>query len=571
MPEQPTNGQAASGIQAKLKQVLDQVEQASGGAARALKGQSGAELTPAAGGLESVPERVGGQPPQMAQGPPPVPVSDIRGMVPQPAAISAPPSAAPGVQAAPLPTSFRDKKAKTGAIIQSAMQGLGRFTAKLSQERSQKKQAEAKALTMAILQNPELAKELASKGGVAKELEKIATTQKSGDIEAMMKLAGTPVWRGRQEALNEFAANREKQEDRARVDRESQAKIAQSKATAAAQNALAEERRRVEVEPGATKETVTKVDPDGVSRTYQQDAKTGLYDIPVGEAVQDFTVEEMAMFDWLSKSENEGKGPSDWYAHKQSMSGSLDKAFVALDMKLQAGTATDLDKRMHKSIENYRTQVTRESYNLNNPQPEQFEIDHWTESVIGDPKIFSELRGNKVLHRAVMKQLAEKEITPAFLSEQIRDLSARAKVVLKHFPDIHSALDSLAEAGQLGPLFGRWNQFMSWAYGGRMFDPLAGPTGGASEEFAGPMFANLRVNLGLMMSGMGMVHGGARGGGSIRMIEHFQRLLNVNVMQPDVLRSGIDVFESWLKGYAEMVPEAGRKAGPSLMDLLPAE
>ncbi|MDP2637157.1 MAG: hypothetical protein Q8P03_00900, partial [bacterium] len=146
-----------------------------------------------------------------------------------------------------MPTKFADRKARTGAIVQSAIQGLSQFTQKLSQDRMKKQEEEAYGVANAILAAQESGNEAfmkavtenASKGGVAKSLAKLLQAQQGGDLETVAKLSGTPVGKGLQRAITDRAAEADKQATKQADLRESAARAASAEAEPALKAAQA--------------------------------------------------------------------------------------------------------------------------------------------------------------------------------------------------------------------------------------------------------------------------------------------------------------------------------------------
>lgn len=107
---------------------------------------------------------------------------------------------------------------------------------------------------------------------------------------------------------------------------------------------------------------------------------------------------------------------------------------------------------------------------------------------------------------------------------------------LRAIDDIKSQISSLEKNGELGKVMGRWNEF--W-------------TGTIGEDLTKNQdFVKLRDNVDLLNKALGRIHGGARGGGSIQMVESLAKNLSVAKMDPATLRSALSVEENWLKKYA---------------------
>jgi hypothetical protein len=122
-----------------------------------------------------------------------------------------------------------------------------------------------------------------------------------------------------------------------------------------------------------------------------------------------------------------------------------------------------------------------------------------------------------------------------------RDTAKLAQTALPHVNTIlNKLLPRMAKTNQLGPLMGRWNEFMTGTVG------------------KGADFVALRDNIKLLQTNLGRIHGGARGGGSVQMLNHFKSMADAGRMDEPTLKGALGVFQDWLKGYAG-ISQAGDK------------
>lgn len=167
-------------------------------------------------------------------------------------------------------------------------------------------------------------------------------------------------------------------------------------------------------------------------------------------------------------------------------------------------------------------------------------VSYWVKQVQSDAKNWG-LIPDKATKSAVSTELAKQGVAPNQLDAQTRDASRYAKAALSHLDKINGLVDSLEKSNQLGPILGRWNDFLVHGVG-------AG---------APPAYTELRNNVGLLDTAMGRVHGGARGGGSQVMLEHFKNMLSAKQMDANTLRAGLRTFKDWLTTYAAMGDAGG--------------
>ncbi len=148
-------------------------------------------------------------------------------------------------------------------------------------------------------------------------------------------------------------------------------------------------------------------------------------------------------------------------------------------------------------------------------------------------------RGNGVA--TPIKDASGKPLDPS-VPAALQQQRTNATNVLSHVRDVEREADEINKLGLMGPVGGRWADFMA----GRI---------GAGELAAGdPQKAELlgafRTDVGLLKSGMAMVHGGARGGGSIGMAARMDALINADKMDLPLFKGATSSFRKWLTQYA---------------------
>jgi hypothetical protein len=135
--------------------------------------------------------------------------------------------------------------------------------------------------------------------------------------------------------------------------------------------------------------------------------------------------------------------------------------------------------------------------------------------------------------RDIARNLAEARSEGNTLTSNIKDTMEAAKHGLTHLPRIYAQIDQMDKDGKLGMLMSKWSDFM------------AGKVGTDDES------SRLRFNIGLMDTLLAKAHGGARGGGSPAMMQHFASLLSSKNMDAKTLRGTLQEAEIWLKEYAK--------------------
>ena len=120
------------------------------------------------------------------------------------------------------------------------------------------------------------------------------------------------------------------------------------------------------------------------------------------------------------------------------------------------------------------------------------------------------------------------------LTSQNRTMKEAAITLLPHVGEIESLIEKLDKEGQLGPISGRFNKFLTGQIG--------------SENNAD--YAKLRGELKFFTTAMMRAHVGARGG--IGLMTGFQELWDSGKMNGENLRQGLESARSFLDGYAKM-------------------
>lgn len=176
------------------------------------------------------------------------------------------------------------------------------------------------------------------------------------------------------------------------------------------------------------------------------------------------------------------------------------------------------------------------------PAPDQATVDYWTKQVLNDDSHWAQVKSlGKGIEEAVGNNLVAHNIDLTKLDSMTRDTAKLAQTALPHVNTIlNELLPRMAKTNQLGPLMGRWNEFMTGTVG------------------KGADFVALRDNIKLLQTNLGRIHGGARGGGSVQMLNHFKSMADAGRMDEPTLKGALGVFQDWLKGYAGM-SQAGDK------------
>jgi hypothetical protein len=134
-------------------------------------------------------------------------------------------------------------------------------------------------------------------------------------------------------------------------------------------------------------------------------------------------------------------------------------------------------------------------------------------------------------------------------AHQLKLLTGTTRTMIETAPKVQHLATRVreevkAQQQQLGPLSGRWNEFMT----GKVGAP-------------NPGFAALRTDAGLLQTLLMRMHVGARGGDY--MMSHFKELLDTAKQSPENLLSALDEIDAYAKDVAnEQVPTVTPAGAP---------
>jgi hypothetical protein len=144
------------------------------------------------------------------------------------------------------------------------------------------------------------------------------------------------------------------------------------------------------------------------------------------------------------------------------------------------------------------------------------------------------------------KKLAGGENVPLATTSSTRTMEEGARMLEPHIKRLEQVGDQLDKEGLFGPMMSRIRH--------------AAESAGTLEEFSAAMAADpelsqdrrigrFATSLGLLATGAGRVHGGARGGGSAQMLSHFKQLL-ADSTSYNMFLGRLDSLEEYMSGYA---------------------
>lgn len=144
-----------------------------------------------------------------------------------------------------------------------------------------------------------------------------------------------------------------------------------------------------------------------------------------------------------------------------------------------------------------------------------------------------------------------------------RTMGEGARMLQPHIDDLKDQASQLDKDGMFGPVMSRIRHLAETA---GTIDGLNDAIASDPELGKDRRIGRFATSLGLLATGAGRVHGGARGGGSPQMLAHFKAMLNDSASL-DMFMGRLDAVDDYMAGYAAgpsgTANGAGRPAAPS--------
>jgi hypothetical protein len=127
-----------------------------------------------------------------------------------------------------------------------------------------------------------------------------------------------------------------------------------------------------------------------------------------------------------------------------------------------------------------------------------------------------------------------------------RTMMEGARMVLPHFEQLRTMAKLLDQQGMFGPVMSRIRELGSRAGTVDEWESAINADAASQKD---RLVGRFETELGFLASGAGRVHGGARGGGAISMINYMKTLIGANSTLP-MFEGRMDSVEGYMKGYA---------------------
>lgn len=128
-----------------------------------------------------------------------------------------------------------------------------------------------------------------------------------------------------------------------------------------------------------------------------------------------------------------------------------------------------------------------------------------------------------------------------------RTMMEGAQMLQPHIDSIREQANELDKAGLFGPMMSRIRQLAEHA---GTLDELTSAIDSDPQLNQDRRIGRFAASLGLLATASGRVHGGARGGGSPQMLQHFKSLLSDSGTN-EMFQGRIDALDEYMGGYAK--------------------
>lgn len=163
------------------------------------------------------------------------------------------------------------------------------------------------------------------------------------------------------------------------------------------------------------------------------------------------------------------------------------------------------------------------------------------------PFEMARMKEQQALHQAGMKEI-EKWKLDNTVTGTTKTMMEGAKMLLPRIDDVAKEAAMLEKSGQFGPIMSRVRQ-LALKVGKEPEEILNLISSDPELHNMGPLAGRFATEAGLMASGAGRVHGGARGGGSISMVEYMKGLIN-DSSTADIFLDRLKGVRSYMEDYA---------------------
>lgn len=155
------------------------------------------------------------------------------------------------------------------------------------------------------------------------------------------------------------------------------------------------------------------------------------------------------------------------------------------------------------------------------------------------------------------RMTAQGKEVPLATTSSTRTMSEGAQMLAPHIKAIGEQAQALDKAGLFGPVMSRVRDILSKVGTIQEFDDAVSSDPELNKD---KMVGKFATTLGLLASGAGRVHGGARGGGSTQMLQYFKNMLS-DSSTLEMFMGRIEGVDDYMQGYAAGPPGSKPSTG----------
>lgn len=131
------------------------------------------------------------------------------------------------------------------------------------------------------------------------------------------------------------------------------------------------------------------------------------------------------------------------------------------------------------------------------------------------------------------------------LDSSSRTMMLTAQEILPHIATVEQEAQQLQQAGLMGAVGGHWRDLLAGKSG------VAAAVAGNDPKLQA-LVGKFATDVGLLETAAARAHGGARGGGSPMMLQHFEGIMDAGAKPLNTFLGNMAGLKDWMQGYATM-------------------
>ena len=242
------------------------------------------------------------------------------------------------------------------------------------------------------------------------------------------------------------------------------------------------------------------------------------------------------------KQANEGPGQVAESTQKQNVTAGMQGGLTPEQLVQRAAENRRLD------LDAARVELERKRLNLQQPGFSPEDLVGWMNQYTKDPAMADKMIAGrpdaKALKLAVTNGLIKSGVNVTQLTNQSKFMRESAQSILPMIDKVQTLGQQIDQMGLMGTVGGRERRLAAGESAAASLMGLTPEQRKTVGEFASAA--------GLLNSGVARAHGGARGGGSIQMIEQMEKLLDAKNKDLPTYLGALQGARDWMQNYADM-------------------